>query len=119
MMITSENIFEESRKGNLEVLKSDLADKFSDRDEGWRWTPLHYLADSGKLEVLEHPSVNKVFSVMGNTPLNLLILRGKITKKFLKKKYPWFKFKEDQDINYKLLDEILKTSQSVRFILEE
>jgi hypothetical protein len=143
MEITSENILEEASKGNLEVLKSDLVDQVEDN---FGWTPLHFLASKGKMEVLKHPSVDKVKNKMGRTPLHclasegklevlkhpsvdqvknkhgwtplhILAWKGKVTKQHLKVKYPWFKVKGEVVINEELIDEILNTPNSLRFIL--
>jgi len=46
-------------------------DKFGD-------TPLHYLARTGKIEVLKHKSVATVKNIYGNTPLHELARTGKI-----------------------------------------
>ncbi len=113
-MITKENIWDEARKSNLEVLKSDLVDKVKDEDG---WTPLHSLANHEVKEVLDHPSVNKVKNSHGWTPLHFLAHWGHLTKEDLRKKYPWYK-KEIKNI-YKAINEIANTPDSVKFILED
>jgi len=57
MRIIEENIWKETRKRNLEVLRSDLVDKARRRNS---WTPLHELAMNGVKEILSHPSVDKI-----------------------------------------------------------
>jgi len=146
-MITEKNIFEEINKGNyFEVLKSDLVDKVKD-DSGktplqwlawfgvkeildhpsvdsvgthFRQTPLHWLAYKGVKEVLSHPSVDKVKDGGGSTPLQHLAHWGHLTKKDLRKKYPWYK-KEIKGINdiLKAVKEIVNTPKSIQFILED
>ncbi len=113
-MITKDNIINEARKRNLEVLKSDLVDTVKD-DAGW--TPLHELAYRGVKEVLNHPSVDQVKDNDGRTPLHWLALTGPLTKKDLRKKYPWYK-KEIRSV-YNAVEEIVNTPTSVKFILED
>ncbi len=114
-MITKENIFNEIEKKNyLEVLKSDLVDQVKDK---YDWTPLHFLACDGVKEVLDHPSVDKVKNHGGWIPLHYLAKFGHLTKKDLRKKYPWYK-KEIKDI-LKAVNEIINTPISVKFILED
>jgi len=113
-MITEDNIFEEAKKSNLEVLKSDLIDKVKDRFDR---TPLHILAWYGVKEVLSHPSVDLVKDHFGRTPLHKLANWGHLTKEDLRKKYPWYK-KEIKDLE-EAVNEIVNTPTSVRFILED
>jgi len=141
MIITKKNIWEETRKGNLEVLKSDLVDKVKDNwtplhilaykevkdilnhpsvdkvKDNDGWTPLHWLARYGVRETLDHPSVDQVKGNDGRTPLHFLAYRKHITKEDLRKKYPWYN-KEIKNIR-KAVDEIINTPTSVRFILED
>ncbi len=114
MKITKENIIDEARQSNLEVLKSDLVDKFQDK---YNWTPLHYFAWYGIKEVLSHPSIDKVKDDLGETPLHLLVHCGYLNREDLKKRFPWYK-KEIRNIE-KAVDEIVNTPDSVRFILED
>ncbi len=143
MRITKENIFEEAKRCNLEVLKSDLVDKVKNQHS---WTPLHELALKGVKEILSHPSVDIVKDKDGWTPLHKLAHRcivnalshpsvdkvkdnkgwthlpglaeeDYLTKEDLIKKYPWYK-KEIKNI-LKAVDEIVNTPTSVRFILED
>jgi len=72
-MITKENIWDETRKSNLEVLKSDLVDKFQDN---YGETPLHILAKKRVKKVLKHPSVDKVKDNNNNTHLHFLAWNG-------------------------------------------
>jgi len=143
-MITKENIFEEAKKSNLEVLKSDLVDKVKD---SWSWTPLHelaylkvkevmshpsvdkvkdkyirtplhYLAYVGVKDVLDHPSVDQIKDNFGYTPLHHLARYSSLfTKEDLRKKYPWYK-KEIGSV-YEAVEEIINIPTSVRFILED
>ncbi len=73
----------------------------------------------GNLEVLNHPSVDKVKDIHGWTPLHRLAWKGKAKLKDLKQKYPWFQFKKSQKVTDKLITKILITPQSVRFIKED
>ncbi len=114
MRITKENIFEEARRCNLEILKSDLVDTVKNHDG---WTPLHDLAYEGVKEVLNHPSVDKVKDHDGDTPLHDLAHWGYLSKEDLRKKYPWYK-KEIKEIK-EAVDEIVNTPTSIRFILED
>jgi len=115
MIITKENIWEETRKGNyFEVLKNNLVDKVKD-DEGW--TPLHWLAYDGVKDVLNHPSVDKVKDNLGRTPLHFLAYKKHVTVEDLRKKYPWYK-KEIKNI-LKAVKEIVNTPDSIKFILED
>jgi len=143
MRITKENIFEEAKRCNLEVLKSDLVDKVKDNDG---WTPLHYLAREGVkevldhpsvdkvkdnysqtplhflaykkvIEVLEHPSVDKVKDRNGWTPLHILADWNYLTKEDLRKRFPWYK-KEIKNI-YTAVTEIVNIPRSIQFILED
>ncbi len=115
-MITEENIWDEAKKSNLEVLKSDLVDKAKD---SYGWTPLHELAYVGVKEILSHPSVDQVKDYYGKTPLHWLARYrySYITVEDLRKKYPWYK-KEIKDLRV-AVDEIVNTPDSVRFILED
>ncbi len=113
-MITKDNIFEEAKRCNLEVLKSDLVDKARGKNS---WTPLHELACGWVKEILDHPSVDKVKDAAGNTPLCLLAWNNHITKKDLRKKYPWYK-KEIKNIR-EAVEEIVNTPTSIKFILED
>jgi len=88
MRITKENILEEARKNNLEVLKSNLVDKVKD-DRGV--TPLYLLAWYGVKEALHHPSVDQVKDHDGWTPLHELAYWNHIAVKDLKKRFPWYK----------------------------
>ncbi len=142
-MITKENIFEEAKRCNLEVLKSDLVDKVKNQ-HGWTplhelalkgvkevlnhpsvdqvknsygSTPLHWLARYGAKEVLSHPSVDQVKDIYGYTPLHILTHKDCLTKEDLRKKYPWYK-KEIRSV-YEAVEEILNTPASIRFILED
>ncbi len=143
MIIIKDNIFEEARRCNLEVLRSDLVDKVKDEDG---WTPLHWLAYRRVKEILDHPFVDKVKDIGGNTPLHVLAWNGVkeilshssvdkvknrhgatplhalawrdfLTKKNLREKYPWYK-KEIKDI-LKAVNEIINTPKSIQFILED
>jgi len=142
-MITKENIFEEAKKSNLEVFKSDLVDKVKDANgltplhwlawngvkeildhssvdkvkDGAGWTPLHDLASRGVKEILSHLSVDKVKDIRGDTPLYRLAMNGYLTKEDLRKKYPWYK-KEIKNI-LTAIKEIEDTSRSIQFILED
>ena len=80
-------------------------------------TPLHYLAWKGKIEVLEHPSVDKVVNQYGETPLHSLAWQGKVPRKWIKEKYPWFKLGR-RKITDEIITEILNTSYAERFILD-
>jgi len=113
-MITKENIFEEARRCNLEILKSDLVDKVKDHNG---WTPLHDLAWCGVKDVLDHSSVDKVKNKYGDTPLHLLAWRDLLTKENLRERFPWYK-KEIKDI-LKAVKEIVDTPDSIKFILED
>jgi len=143
MIITKENIFEEAKRCNLEVLKSDLVNKVKDNDgetplhilahRGVKEvldhpsvdlvkdddgnTPLHFLACDGVKEVLDHPSVDQVKNRYGWTPLQELDFWGYLTKEDLRKRFPWYK-KEIKDV-HKAVKEIVDTPTSVRFILED
>ncbi len=143
MRITKDNIINEARKRNLKVLKSDLVDKVKN---SYGYTPLHELANKGVIEVLNHPSVDQVQNKYGWTPLHWLAWKGVkeildhlsvdqvkdhygwtplyylavkdcLTKKDLRKKYPWYK-KEIKNI-FKAVEEIVNTPDSIRFILED
>ena len=75
MKITKENILEESRKCNKEVLYSPLvAIELLGYER--RFTPLHILAIRGVVEVLKHPSVDKVKDTSFSTPLHELAKVG-------------------------------------------
>jgi len=143
VIITKDNIFDEAKKSNLEVLKSDLVDKVKDYKG---WTPLHELAYIGVIEILSHPLVDKIKTKYGSTPLHFLAYKGvkeilshpsvdqvkdnagwtplqelahwgHITLEDLRKKYPWYK-KKIKNIK-KAVNEIVDTPTSVRFILED
>jgi len=114
MRITKENILNEAWKSNLEILKNDLVDKV--KNNGGE-TPLHALARGGVKEVLSHPSVDKVKNNKGYTPLHYLAWKNKITKKELKKRFPWYK-KEIKNV-YKAVEKIIDTPTSIQFILED
>ena len=139
MTITEYNIYDESIKGNIKVIKSPLVDSvFGNHGE----TPLHVLAKMGISEILEHPSSVTVNDFYGATPLHYLaspeagatddltldrygepyfklypdtVKEDKI-KEFIKLKYPWFDLSEKK-INYYLIEEIFNTQNAVKFIL--
>ncbi len=113
-MITKDNIWDETERCNLEVLKSDLVNKVKDSDS---WTPLHYLAWCGVKKVFSHSSVDKVKDNRGQTPLHILAYKNCLTKKDLREKYPWYK-KEIKNL-WIAIDEITNTPTSIRFILED
>jgi len=106
-MITEKNIWDETERCNLEVLKSNLVDKVKDK---YSWTPLHELAWMGVKDVLSHPSVDKVKDNKGSTPLYVLALFNKLTEENLRERFPWYK---------KEIKEIINTPVSIRFILED
>jgi len=114
MIITKENIWDEARKSNLEVLKSDFVDKVKDV---YRMTPLHYLAWKGVKDVLNHPSIDKIKDDYGCTTLHVLAIWDHLTKEDLRKKYPWYK-KEIKNLEV-AVEEIINTPVSIRFILED
>ena len=64
------SIWKEAAAGNCDILKSQYVDTVKNRHDGD--TPLHILAKRGKLEILEHPSVDKVFNSANKTPLHYL-----------------------------------------------
>ena len=74
-------------------------------------------AEKGNLDVLEHPSVDKVVDGNGATPLHLLAWQGKVPREWIKEKYPWFEL-GDRKITKEIITEILNTSYAERFILE-
>ena len=79
-------------------------DKVKDEDD---WTPLHHLAYQGKIEVLNHPSVDKVKDIYGKTPLDFLAKRTGIPKeKYLK------------DIQMKNISNILPTHSKPKIELD-
>jgi len=115
MILTKENIFYEIEKKNyLEVLRSDLVDKVKNQHGS---TPLHFLAMEGVKEVLDHPSVDIVKDDEKRTPLCILAYWGYLTKRDLRKKYPWYK-KKIKNIR-EAVKKIINTPTSVRFILED
>ena len=114
MKITDDNIFSESKKGNLDVLEHPSVDKVVNNNGN---TPLHLLASAGKIEVLEHPSVDKVVDKYGWTPLHFLASAGEVPRKWIVEKYPWFEL-GDRNITVEIVTEILNTSYAERFILE-
>ncbi len=75
MKITKENIWDETAKGNTDILNSPLADQLMQYDGT---TPLHVLAYRGMPIVLSHPSVDKVKDESGITPLHALAFAGGI-----------------------------------------
>ncbi len=113
-MITKDNIWDETERCNLEVLKNDLVNKVKDN---YGNTPLHFLAMEGVKDVLSHPSVDKVKDRRGQTPLHILAYKNCLTKKDLREKYPWYK-KEIKNIEV-AVDEIVNTPKSIQFILED
>jgi len=64
------NIWKEAENGNCDILKSQYVDTVKNRYD--LDTPLHILAKRGKLEILKHPSVDKVFNSNNKTPLHYL-----------------------------------------------
>jgi len=80
-------------------------------------TPLHTLARHGVKEVLTHLLVDKARGKNSWTPLHELAYGKHITKEDLKKRFPWYK-KEIKDIEI-VVDEIVNTPDSVRFILDD
>ena len=142
MEITDDNIFDQAREGNLDILKHPSVDKVVNKYgnaplhilaivgrievlehtsvdkvvDKYGETPLHFLAGQGKVEVLEHPSVDKVVNKYGWTPLHYLAWEGEVPREWIKEKYPWFEL-GDRRITKKLITEILNTSYAERFIL--
>ena len=116
MIITKKNIFEEAKKGNLEVLKHKDVLVVKD-SEGW--TPLHWLlAKAEKVEVLNHKDISVVKDNWGFTPLHYLAFNGKVPRKYIKDTYPWFKL-GIRKIDAELITEILNTCNTMKFIFEE
>lgn len=112
--------------GRVEILKHPSVDQVRDN---LGMTPLHRLAGNGKVEVLNHPSVDKVKDNDGWTPLHWLVwngydlawreyVTGKVTKKYLKEKYPWYPFSEGCKVTWDLIEDILSTSNGEHFVLE-
>jgi len=141
MKITKENIFEEAKKGNIEVLNHKdisivknehgctplhfLSEKgkvealnhkdisvVKDMDDE---TPLHWLAQEGKAEILKHKDVSVVKDNNGWTPLHDLARVGKVPRKYIKDTFPWFKIGK-RKITHELITEILETNNSCKFI---
>ncbi len=118
MKITEENIWEETCKKNLDVLNSPLADKIISESPDGDWTPLHFFADWGIRQVLQHPSVAKVKNSGGWTPLHFFALQTKHSrylKKWIKEKYPEFNL-SDKQITYLDITKIIEASNAERFI---
>ena len=114
MKITDDNIFDQAREGNLDILKHPSVDKVVNK---YGNTPLHRLAWQGKIEVLEHPSVDKVVNKYGWTPLHRLASAGCVPREWIKEKYPWFELGRRRKITVEIVTEILNTSYAERFIL--
>jgi len=81
-----------------------------------RFTPLHNLALFGIKAILKHPSVDKVIDSGGKTPLHYLAKRKKVSLAWLKKKYPWFKFKKGTIVTSDLITDILNYPNAAKFI---
>ncbi len=127
MIITKENIWKLAGEGNLEILKSPLVTSLKKGVE--KRTPLHRMAMlNSNLGILEHPLVDKVKDINGRTPLHIYIswhrafINNSINyiyfKKWLEKKYSWFKLEEGRKIGHDVINEILNTSNAERFIFE-
>ena len=144
--ITEENIREEvgyisgveyphCKHKALQILASSYVDKINPLYQDF--SPLHFLGSRGYVQILSHPSVDKVLDSNGQTPLQLLVIwateeksswsyaeeleefRKKALPKikdFLRKKYPWFPL-GNRDLNSELITEILGCSFAERFIL--
>ncbi len=100
-------------KGVKEVLDHPSVDKIKD---SCGETPLHSLALAGVKEVLQHPSVDQIKDKYGCTPLHYLASAGVITKKELKKRFPFIKSIEGEHIE-NMVRRIVNTPQSVKFIM--
>lgn len=114
MIITEDNILEESKKGNLAVLDHPGVSTVKDKHS---WTALHHLASRGVVEIMDHPSFVLVNDWTYRTPLHLLFFKKLITKEIIKKKYPWYSLKND-DVTQSDIDDIAATPRSVHFIKE-
>jgi ankyrin repeat protein len=92
--------------------------QISEKVDSYGRTILHYLSVFGVLEVLDHPDVDKIKDISGRTPLHWLAERGFLTKELLIKKYTWFSTKKTK-ITTEVIDELLNTPFSIRFIKED
>ena len=72
-------------RGVKEVLNHPEVSTAKHGDE--EWTPLHAMASNGYLEVLQHPDVDKVKTLRGETPADLLSLQLAIPKEKLLAEY--------------------------------
>ncbi len=102
----AKRIWREARNGNSSILNNNLVDSVIG---DWGMTPLHILASShGSIDVLYHPSVDRVEDYFKRTPLHWLVCNGKIKLKHLKARYPWYKFKKYQRVSLDLITKIIK-----------
>ena len=70
----------------------------------------------GNIKILKDERIDKIRDNMGWTPLHILASWTEcLTKKILKKRFPWYTFKEKETI-WKNVDNIVNTSNSVKFI---
>ena len=70
----NEDILKKAQKGDISVLNHPLVAVVDQSG----YSALHYLARLGKVEVLQHPKVDKVENPWGYTPLHCLAQLGKI-----------------------------------------
>ena len=143
MIITKENIFEEAKKGNLDVLEHPNVSLSLDtlyflrtplHFLAWEgkievlnhkdvsvvkdmsgWTPLHFLARNGEVGVLNHEDMSVVKDISGRTPLHYLSMWKKVPRKCIKDNFPWFKLGK-RKITEELITEILETNNACKFI---
>jgi len=57
-------------------------------------------------------------SLHGDSLLHYFASSGDISKKMIKRMYPWFELK-NRTVTREIIDEILSTSKSVKYILED
>ena len=77
------------------------------------------LAKEGDVEVLDHKDVAVLEDNDGETPLHILADQGKVKVKDLKKLFPWYQYKRGTKIDEDLITELINTPNSLRFILKE
>ena len=81
------DLFERAKESDVTILDDPDVSKIKDKDN---WTPLHWLAWTGKIEVSD-----------------------------LKKLFPWYLRKKKGRVKEEEITEILNTPQAIQYILEE
>ncbi len=77
----------------------------------------HFDGNARPSRIIIFPKISMTIA-KNTTPMQLLAIRGLISKRWLKKRYPWFKIGFWKKVTPDLIDQILNTSKAEMFIYE-